>query len=492
MNDYNLRNYYEDDNLVFDSVHGYIPFSDSKNADEVSERDIINSGWVQRLRQIHQLQTAWFVYPTAEHSRFQHSLGSMHLASKVIDQLYTSLLDTCVEINCNEKLPSRNYLESLVRMAALLHDVGHGPFGHFFDSQYLSKFNLNHEKLGAEIICTKFAPMLRKIRQNPHGKLDDNETLDPEQIAFLIVRPTNEQSVNVPFWLRLLRSLFSGLYTVDNMDFVLRDAYMTGFGASIIDIDRLIHYSFFTAEGLTIHQKGFAALIRFLNVRGELFRSIYFHRDVRAIDLTLSELFDKTHGYIFPDPTNPDIEQVRNPLDYLDDYLRFTEWSLLVDVSRFAMSANPIKRELAPLWQEFLTHRIPFNMAAEKTILFQSAKREKTSIFGDEKILKQKIIDQLPEQLKSIDFKIDCARHQLRGKIQNETAKQQNLNVQNCLFDPATKTIHHLEDEDLFRYIPQSYRICRIYTKNIDHAAPLAEAMSRVAGGEDYDTETNM
>jgi HD superfamily phosphohydrolase len=488
-----LINYYADDNLVFDSIHGYIPFCGSKIAGEVSEREIIDSAWVQRLRQIHQLQTAWFVYPTAEHSRFQHSLGSMHLASKMIDQLYTSLVDTCVEINCNEKLPSRAYLESLVRMAALLHDVGHGPFGHFFDAKYLAKFKLNHEKIGAEIIRRKLAPMLCQIRRNPHGELDANETLDPEQIAFLIVRPTSKQNVDVPFWLRLLRCLFSGLYTVDNMDFVLRDAYMTGFGTSIIDVDRLIHYSFFTEEGLTIHQKGFAALIRFLNVRGELFRSIYFHREVRAIDLTLSELFDKSCGYIFPNPLTPDVEELRNPLDCLDDYLGFTEASLLVDVSRFDRSTNPAKRELAPLWANFLTHQIPFKMAAEKTILFQSDKREHTSIFGNEEILKQMIVSKLPAQLRGIDFKIDCARHQLRGRIQDETEnKQQNVTLQNCLFEPATKTIRPLEDEDLFRYIPQSYRICRIYTKDVENIAPLVEAMNHITGSIEYDTETNM
>ncbi|MDR1486017.1 MAG: HD domain-containing protein [Planctomycetaceae bacterium] len=489
-----LINYYEDDNLVFDSIHGYIPFSGSKISDEVSEREIIDSSWVQRLRQIHQLQTAWFVYPTAEHSRFQHSLGSMHLASKIIDRLYTSLVDTCAEINRNEKVPSRNYLESLVRMSALLHDVGHGPFGHFFDSKYLARFGLNHEKLGAEIIRRKLAPMLCKIRRNPHGQLDATETLDPEQIAFLIVRPTAEQNATVPFWLRLLRSLFSGLYTVDNMDFVLRDAYMTGFGTSIIDVDRLIHYSFFTDAGLTIHQKGFAALIRFLNVRGELFRSIYFHREVRAIDLTLSELFDKSCGYIFPNPLTPDVEEVRNPLDCLDDYLGFTESSLLVDVSRFGQSSNPAKRKLAPLWQNFLTRKIPFQMATEKTILFQSDKREHTSIFGNTEILKQIIISKLPDKLRTIDFQIDCARHQLRGGVQNETGnkQQQNLNIQNCLFDPATKKIRPLEDEDLFRYIPQSYRICRIYTKNAEHITPLVEAMNHAANGAGYDTETNM
>ncbi|MDR2171443.1 MAG: HD domain-containing protein [Planctomycetaceae bacterium] len=489
-----LINYYEDDNLVFDSVHGYIPFAGSRFPGEASERDIIDSAWMQRLRQIHQLQTAWFVYPTAEHSRFQHSLGSMHLASKVIDQLYPSLVDTCVAINCNEKLPSRNYLESLVRMSALLHDVGHGPFGHFFDSHYLSQFNLNHEKLGAEIIRRELSVLLRKIRRNPHGELDAGEILDPEQIAYLIVRPLSGNSGDAaPFWLRLLRSLFSGLYTVDNMDFVSRDAYMTGFGASIIDIDRLIHYSFFTSEGLTMHQKGFAALIRFLNVRGELFRSIYFHRDVRAIDLMLGELFERSCGYIFSDPLFPEVEAARNPLDFLDDYLGFTEWSLLIDVSRFDRSTNPAKRKLAPLWKNFLTRQIPFQLATEKTILFQSGKGEHTSIFGNEQILKQMIIEKLPEQLRKIDFQIDCARHQLRTGIKNDfTNKQQNINIKNCLFDPSTKTIRPLEDEDLFRYIPQSYRICRIYAKNPEHIAPLAEAMNQITNNTELDTETNM
>jgi HD superfamily phosphohydrolase len=476
-------------------VHGYIPFSASIFSGEFSERDIIDSAWVQRLRQIHQLQTAWFVYPTAEHSRFQHSVGSMHLASRIIDRLYPSLADACELINCNEKLPSRNYLESLVRMAALLHDIGHGPFGHFFDSHYLSRFNLNHEKLGAEIIRRELAPLLRKIRRNPRGEIDQNETLDPEQIAFLIVRPSSDQLSDSPFWLRLLRSIFCGLYTVDNMDFVLRDAYMTGFGTSIIDIDRLIHYSFFTSEGLTIHQKGFAALIRFLKVRGELFQSIYFHRDVRAIDLALSELFERSCKYIFPNPLEPEVASIRNPLECLDNYLRFTEWSLLVDVSRFAQSSNSEKRELAPLWQKFLTRQIPFCMATEKTILFQSDKRENTSIFSDETILKQIIISKLPEQLRTIEFQIDCARHQLRGGMQNEISsgsQQSNVNVKNCLFDPSTKKIRLLEDEDLFRYIPQSYRICRVYTKNPEHIIPLAEAMNRITDNAVSDTETNM
>ena len=114
------------------------------------------------------------------------------------------------------------------------------------------------------------------------------------------MRPNAATAGDGPQWLRFLRSLFCGLYTVDNMDFVLRDAYMSGYSQKAFDLDRLLRYSLFTSRGLTIHERGLSALERFIAVRGDLFRSVYYHRTVRAIDLTLQELFVDSKADLFP------------------------------------------------------------------------------------------------------------------------------------------------------------------------------------------------
>ncbi|MCH8829513.1 MAG: HD domain-containing protein, partial [Planctomycetes bacterium] len=256
---------FTNESLSFDPIHGYIPFISASGLPEgeVAEEQIINHPWVQRLRQIHQLQTAWWVFPSAEHTRFQHVLGAMHLASRAVEELYPTLEEACPDV------PGRGYVESLMRMAALLHDVGHGPFGHFFDANFLADFGLTHETLGAHIIRHELGDLLRRVRRNPKGRLEAGQSLDPDQIALLITRPKQTDKHDLPGWLTLLRSLFSGLYTVDNMDFVLRDAYMSGYSTKAFDLQRLLHYSVFTSRGLTIHERGLSAQVRFISVRAE-------------------------------------------------------------------------------------------------------------------------------------------------------------------------------------------------------------------------------
>src|SRR4030065_614215 len=109
--------------LMADPIYSYISFTTPIDNKEKAEKDLIDTPWMQRLRRIHQLQSAWWVYPSAEHSRFQHSLGTMHMAGEFARHLYPSLKEICPDA------PSRNYVEELLRLAGPLPHTSHRPFG---------------------------------------------------------------------------------------------------------------------------------------------------------------------------------------------------------------------------------------------------------------------------------------------------------------------------------------------------------------------------
>jgi len=462
----------QSESLSYDPIHGYIPFTSLAQgaSDEVSERQIIDHPWVQRMRQIHQLQTAWWVFPTAEHTRFQHVMGVMHLASRAVAATYDSLRQACPDV------PSQPYVEALMRLAGLLHDVGHGPFGHFFDEHYLSRFGLNHETLGSAIVEEALGDLIRGIRRTPNGVLSAGETLDPRQVSYLFTRPKPTAISDQPRWLTFLRSLFSGIYTVDNMDFVLRDAYMSGYSGRAFDLDRLLRYSFFSERGLTIHSRGIDSLVRFISVRGELFRTIYFHRTVRAIDLTLKDLFADSRDLLFPG----------NPLENLDEYLHFTEWSLLVDVARWHKSNDPARRALGERWRDFLNRRVRWRTVCQRNLVFGPNDSEAASVFGDSLLAEQALRRNLPAGLRDLPLRVDIARHVHRPNTRGPAAGQ------NFLFDPSIGEPRPLTDDQLFRHLPLAHRICRVYAESEAHASEICAAVDRLIGPSGLDDLTNM
>ena len=135
-------------NLISDPIHGYLELTkrltpaQSAEAglppETVAEEDLLDSPWVQRLRRISQLQSARWVFPTAEHSRFTHGLGVMHEAGLWGRSLYPSLRDVLAADG--QAVPSAGLVVETLRVAGLLHDVGHGPFAHFFDQHVLARF----------------------------------------------------------------------------------------------------------------------------------------------------------------------------------------------------------------------------------------------------------------------------------------------------------------------------------------------------------------
>lgn len=460
------------ESLSHDPVHGYIPFISGDNLPdgEVAEQEIIDHPWVQRLRHIHQLQTAWFVFPSAEHMRFQHVLGAMHLASKTMDYWYESLASVCPNV------PSRPYVESLVRMAALLHDVGHGPFGHFFDDQYLDQFGVTHEDIGAVVIEKELGDLLCRIRRNPNGTLGPLEELDPRQIGWLIRRPKpSDENDGNPDWLRKLRALFSGIYTVDNMDFVLRDAYMSGYNTKAFDLSRLLHYSFFTPAGLTIHARGRSALVHFIETRANLFRSIYFHRTVRALDLSLEDIFSETMQHLFQG----------NPIDNLDAYRQFNESTFLVDVQRWSNSKDPEIALLGSQWQSILHRDSSWKMSAERTINFHSAMNAQTTIFSEKELVEKRLRAALPSDLQDIPLRLDVARHYHRPSARLPAGGQ------NWLLTPGYPEPVELMDDELFRTLPVSFLIFRVYSHSHSHDADINAALESILGAAS-DSKTNM
>src|SRR5690242_8288995 len=148
-------------NLSSDPIYRYLRITKGGPggvAGEASEQDLVDAAWLQRLRRIHQMQSAWWVFATAEHSRFQHSMGAMHLAGEWGRHLYPTLRRQHPDV------PSQAAVVETLRLAGLLHDVGHGPFGHFFDENYCVQWGIDHEIIGRHLIVSDLAPLIAGIQ----------------------------------------------------------------------------------------------------------------------------------------------------------------------------------------------------------------------------------------------------------------------------------------------------------------------------------------
>src|SRR3979409_2204905 len=184
-------------NLSSDPIYRYLRITKGGPGGvpgKAAEQDLVDGAWLQRLRRIHQLQSAWWVLPTAEHSRFQHALGSMHLAGEWARHLHPSLSAAC------EGTPSAPLVEETMRVAGLLHDVGHGPFGHFFDENYLDTWGIDHQIIVRALIMGPLPLQIQSRGAPPTADFESGERIDPRWVAYLI-SSADLEGFQPPAWL---------------------------------------------------------------------------------------------------------------------------------------------------------------------------------------------------------------------------------------------------------------------------------------------------
>ena len=303
-----------------DPVHNIIRLRTDTDEGRLMVR-LVDSFEFQRLRRIKQLGLALFTYQGAEHSRFAHSLGVLHLMTRVLDRLA-------------EKYPIGEEERAAARAAALLHDTGHGPFSHVMEKV----LGFHHEAWTVAAVTsaeTEAGQILRSYSPSL-----------PRRVADLI---------EGKFQPAFLGQLVSSQLDVDRMDYLLRDSLMTGAKYGLYDLEWIINAIEVDEanERIYVSARGLYAVEEYLQARYYMFRQVYFHRTLRSAEAVLRSVLRRAlrlleaGGEVWCAPGTAFEKVLRRAPLTLSDHLELDDSDVLFHVKQWQNSEDAVLRDLS-------------------------------------------------------------------------------------------------------------------------------------------------
>ena len=296
--------------VMRDPVHGYI------HVEYQVIWDCINAREFQRLRRIHQLGGTYMVYHTAEHSRFAHSLGVYEITRRMVNEV-----SGLKELSEEDKVT--------VMCAALLHDVGHGPFSHAFEAITPT----SHETYTRRIILED--TQIHRILSNVSNDF-------PNKVASIIdySHPND-----------LLNQIVSGQLDADRMDYLLRDAYFTGTSYGNFDLERILRTMRVKESKIVMKESGIHTVEDYIMARYHMYWQVYFHPVTRSYEAILHSIFKRLKDLYERDPFKLDHIRMFQPFlkqqDTVEDHFKMDESAALYGFTLLSESDDPIAADLA-------------------------------------------------------------------------------------------------------------------------------------------------
>jgi len=322
---------------IIDPIHDFVRVYDN-------ELKIIDTPIFQRFRRIRQLSGAHLIYPGAQHTRFEHSLGVMHITSMAGQAL------------AEKGIVSSDDIQNL-RLAGLLHDIGHGPFSHLFEEIFEEKRKISHEDLGRDIIL-----------KTEIGDIISKNGFDKKLITKLAFGDSKLQFMN---------EIISGVLSADIMDYLLRDGYFTGAEHAKIDHHRLTHSLDVYKNKLALDKSSLVNFETMMISRYQMFKAVYFHKTVRAGEVMLLEAMDLAEGELGLSSMN------------LDEYLQLSDDVILAKLLNLPEHNSKLKAS-KKIATDYLNRNL-FKSVFETTLTGKAITKKRMQELREEVSKKSKI-----------------------------------------------------------------------------------------------------